>query len=173
MVPCGTKVVMFGSNQSLWCVGLSWLTFMTYLETIRAKVVMFGIKPKLTKCRFELTYFYDLPTSLMTIGAKVVMFGIKPKFMKCRFEVYLLTYLKTLRVTPTSRKEDTWQNSTRVFDLTHFSRSQRSRFIWVRLPIIPQLQFKLCQLNARPLGLLSFYTEKWSWLDNQRPPAWC
>jgi hypothetical protein len=44
---------------------------LTYFKTIRAKVVMFGIKPKLTKCRFELTYFYDLPTYLMTIRAKV------------------------------------------------------------------------------------------------------
>jgi hypothetical protein len=39
------------------------------------------------KCRFELTYFYDLLTYLMTITAEVVMFGIKPKLMKCRFEV--------------------------------------------------------------------------------------
>jgi hypothetical protein len=36
---------------------------MTYLKTIRAKVVMFGIKLKL-KCMFELTYFYDLLTYL-------------------------------------------------------------------------------------------------------------
>jgi hypothetical protein len=55
------------------------------LMTIRAKVVMFGIKSKLMKCRFELTYFYDLLTYLRTIRAKVVMFGIKPKLMKCRF----------------------------------------------------------------------------------------
>jgi hypothetical protein len=47
---------------------------MTYLETIRAKVVMFGMKPKLMKCRFELTYFYGLLTYLKTIRAKVVMF---------------------------------------------------------------------------------------------------
>jgi hypothetical protein len=61
---------------------------------------MFGNKPKLMKCRFELTYFYDLLTylnsKLKTIRAKVVMFGIKPKLMKCRFEVThlydLLTY---------------------------------------------------------------------------------
>jgi hypothetical protein len=58
---------------------------------------MFGIKPKLMKCRFELTYFYDLLLTLKTIRAKVVMFCIKPKLMKCRFEVThfydLLTYL--------------------------------------------------------------------------------
>jgi hypothetical protein len=38
------------------------------------------------------------------------MLGIKPKLMICRFEltyVYeLLTYVKTVRGTPTSRKED-------------------------------------------------------------------
>jgi hypothetical protein len=27
---------------------------------IRAKVVLFGVKPKLMKCRFQLTYFYDI-----------------------------------------------------------------------------------------------------------------
>jgi hypothetical protein len=58
---------------------------------------MFGIKPKLMKCKFELTYFYDLPTYLKTIRVKIVMFCIKPKLMKCRFEVThfydLLTYL--------------------------------------------------------------------------------
>jgi hypothetical protein len=110
------------------------------------------------KYTFELTYFYDLPTYLKTIGTKVVMFGIKLKLMKCMFELTyfyeLLTYLKTVRGMPTSRKEDTRQNNTRVFDLTYFSRSQRSKFIWVRLPIIPQLQFKLCPLTARALGLL-------------------
>jgi hypothetical protein len=72
---------------------------------------MFGIKPKLMNCRFELTYFYDLLTYLKTIRAKVVMFGIKPKLMKCRFEVThfydLLTNLKTVRGMPTSRTEDT------------------------------------------------------------------
>jgi hypothetical protein len=52
---------------------------LTYLKTIRAKVVMFCIKPKLMKWRFQLTYFYDLLTYLKTIRAKVVMFGIKPK----------------------------------------------------------------------------------------------
>jgi hypothetical protein len=61
---------------------------------------MFGIKPKLMKCRFELTYFYDRLTYLKTIRAKVVMFGIKPKLSKCRFEltyVYdLPNYLKTI-----------------------------------------------------------------------------
>jgi hypothetical protein len=71
---------------------------------------MFGIKPKLMKWTFELTYVYDLLTYLKTITAKVVMFGIKPKLMKCRFDVThfydLLTYLKTGRVMPTSRKED-------------------------------------------------------------------
>jgi hypothetical protein len=52
---------------------------LTYLKTIWAKVVMFGIKPKHMKCR----YFYDLLTYLKTIRlAKVVMFGIKPKLMK-------------------------------------------------------------------------------------------
>jgi hypothetical protein len=49
---------------------------LTYLKTIRAKVVMFGIKLKLMKWRFALTYFYDLLTYLKTIRAKVVMFGI-------------------------------------------------------------------------------------------------
>jgi hypothetical protein len=61
---------------------------------------MFGIKPKLMNCRFELTYFYDLPTNLKTVGAKVVMFGIKPKLMKSTFELTyfydILTYLKTI-----------------------------------------------------------------------------
>jgi hypothetical protein len=65
---------------------------------------MFGIKPMLMNCRFELTYFYDLLTYLTTIRAKVVMFGIKLKFMKCRFEgahfYDLLTYLKTVRGMP-------------------------------------------------------------------------
>jgi hypothetical protein len=42
---------------------------------------MFGIILKLMKCRFELTYFYDLLTYLKTIRAKVVMFGIKPKLI--------------------------------------------------------------------------------------------
>jgi hypothetical protein len=52
---------------------------------------MFGSKPKLMKCRFELTYFYDQLTYLKTIRAKIVMIGIKPKLMKCtcRFD---LTY---------------------------------------------------------------------------------
>jgi hypothetical protein len=54
---------------------------------------MFGIKPKLTKHRFELTYFYDLPTYLKIIRAKVVMFGIKLKLMKWTFE---LTYFYDL-----------------------------------------------------------------------------
>jgi hypothetical protein len=36
---------------------------------------MFGIKPKLMNCRFELTYIYGLLTYLETIRAKVVMFG--------------------------------------------------------------------------------------------------
>jgi hypothetical protein len=57
---------------------------------------MFGIKLKLMKCMFELTYFYDLLTYITTIRAKVVMFCIKLKRMKCRFEVIhfcdLLTY---------------------------------------------------------------------------------
>jgi ammonia channel protein AmtB len=66
---------------------------------------MFGIKPKLMKCRFELIYFYDLMTYFKTIRAKVVMFGIRPKLMKCRFE---LTYTKTLfRLSPSSNT--TWE----------------------------------------------------------------
>jgi hypothetical protein len=52
------------------------------------------------KCRFELTYFYDLLTYLNTIRDKVVMFGIKPKLMKCMFVLTylydLLTYLKII-----------------------------------------------------------------------------
>jgi hypothetical protein len=71
---------------------------------------MFGIKPKLMKLTFELTYFYNLLTYLKTISAKIVMFGIKPKLMKCKFEVThfydLLTYLKTVRGMPTAGKED-------------------------------------------------------------------
>jgi hypothetical protein len=43
---------------------------LTYLETIRAKVVMFGIKPKLMKCRFELTYIYDQPSYLKRYQAE-------------------------------------------------------------------------------------------------------
>jgi hypothetical protein len=36
---------------------------------------MFGIKPKLMKCRFELTYFYDLATDLLRdIRAKVATY---------------------------------------------------------------------------------------------------
>jgi hypothetical protein len=42
---------------------------------------MFVIKPKLMKCRFELTYFYDLLIYLKTIRAKEAMFGIKLKLM--------------------------------------------------------------------------------------------
>jgi hypothetical protein len=56
---------------------------------------------KLMKCRFALTYIYDLLTYLSAIRAKVVMFGIKPKLMKCRFVLTyfceLLTYLSTIR----------------------------------------------------------------------------
>jgi hypothetical protein len=67
----------------------------------RAKVVLFGIKLKLMKWTFVLTYFYDLLTYLKTVRAKVVMFGIKPKLMKWTFELTyfynLLTYLKTIR----------------------------------------------------------------------------
>jgi hypothetical protein len=51
---------------------------LTYLKTVRAKVVMFAFTPKLMKCRFEVTHFYDL-----------------------------LTYLESVRGMPTSRKEDT------------------------------------------------------------------
>jgi hypothetical protein len=40
---------------------------LTYLMTIRAMVVMFGIKPKLMKCRFVLTYCSELLTYLDTI----------------------------------------------------------------------------------------------------------
>jgi hypothetical protein len=54
---------------------------------------MFGIKPKLMKCRFALNYFYHPLTYLNTIRAKVVMFGIKPKLVKCSFE---LTYFYDL-----------------------------------------------------------------------------
>jgi hypothetical protein len=72
---------------------------------------MFGVKPKLTKSRFEVTYIYYLLTHLKTIRAKVVMLSIKLKLMKCTFEVThfydLLTYFKTVRGRPTSRKEDT------------------------------------------------------------------
>jgi hypothetical protein len=51
-----------------------WTDLMTYLNIISAKV--FGIKLKLMKCRFELTYLYDLLTYFKTIiRAKVVMFG--------------------------------------------------------------------------------------------------
>jgi hypothetical protein len=61
---------------------------------------MFGIKLKRMKCRVELTYFYDLRTT-MTIRAKVVMFVIKLKLMKCMFELtyfdLLIYYLKTIR----------------------------------------------------------------------------
>jgi hypothetical protein len=39
---------------------------------LRAKVVMFGIKLKLMKYMFKLTYFYDLLTYLRTIRAKVM-----------------------------------------------------------------------------------------------------
>jgi hypothetical protein len=73
-------------------------------------VVMFGIKLKLMKCIFELTYFYDLLTYLKTVRAKVVMFCFKPKLMKCRLEgthfYDPLIYLMTVRGMPTSRKED-------------------------------------------------------------------
>jgi hypothetical protein len=78
---------------------------MTYLKlkTIIAEVVMFGIKLKLMKCRFELTYFYDPVTYcydpvtyfydpvtyLMTIRAKVAMFVIKLKLMKCIYNTLL------------------------------------------------------------------------------------
>jgi hypothetical protein len=44
---------------------------LTYLKTIRAKVVMFGIKLKLMKCRFELTYFNDPLTYFKTIRANL------------------------------------------------------------------------------------------------------
>jgi hypothetical protein len=59
---------------------------------------MFGIKLKLKKCRFELTYFQGILTYLKTNRAKVVMVGIKLKLMKCRFELTYVydrvTYLK-------------------------------------------------------------------------------
>jgi hypothetical protein len=54
----------------------------TFRALIRAKVVMFSIKPKIMKCRFELTY-------LKTIKPQVVRFGIKLKVMKFSF---VLTY---------------------------------------------------------------------------------
>jgi hypothetical protein len=44
---------------------------------------MFGIKLKLMKSRFELTYFYDLLTYVKTISTKVAMLGIKLKLIKC------------------------------------------------------------------------------------------
>jgi hypothetical protein len=43
---------------------------------------MFGIKTKLMKCRFQLTYFFDILAYLKTIRAKVVMFGVNLKLMK-------------------------------------------------------------------------------------------
>jgi hypothetical protein len=49
--------------------------------------------PKLMKCRFELTYLYELLTYFKTIRAQVVMFGIKLKLTMCRFE---LTYIYDL-----------------------------------------------------------------------------
>jgi hypothetical protein len=39
---------------------------LTYLNTIRAKVVMIGVKQNLMKGRFELTYFHELMTCLMS-----------------------------------------------------------------------------------------------------------
>jgi hypothetical protein len=65
-----------------------------YLETIRAKVVMLGIKPKFMKCRFELTYDYDLLTYLETIRTKVVMLGIKPKLTKEKLKNYNCLQIK-------------------------------------------------------------------------------
>jgi hypothetical protein len=63
---------MFGIKPKLGkSVGFSWPTFMTYWP-IRAKVVMFGIKTKLMKCRFELTYLYDLLTYLNTLKSDVL-----------------------------------------------------------------------------------------------------
>jgi hypothetical protein len=43
------------------------------LKTIRAEVVGFGRKPKLMKCRFEVTHFYDLLTYLKTATNKLLM----------------------------------------------------------------------------------------------------
>jgi hypothetical protein len=53
------------------------------------------------KCRFELTYFYDILTYLKTIRAKVVMFGeIEEKAnTKCTQQIDLL------------KKEILWLNS--------------------------------------------------------------
>ena len=67
---------------------------LTYLDTIRAKIVMFGIKLMVIKSRFLLAYFYDLLTYIDTIRAKIVMFGIKLEVIKLRFQ---LTYLDTIR----------------------------------------------------------------------------
>jgi hypothetical protein len=74
------KVVLFGIKSKHMKCRFE----LTYLKTITAKVVMFGIKLKVMKCRFHVTYFYDILTYLMTIRDKLVMFGIKPKIMKCR-----------------------------------------------------------------------------------------
>jgi hypothetical protein len=70
---------------------------LTYLKTIRAKVVMFGIKPKLMKCRFEVTHFYDLLTYLgerqlleRRIHDKIMPgFFICPTFQGHRVQVHL------------------------------------------------------------------------------------
>jgi hypothetical protein len=98
---------MFGIKLKLmkWIFEMTYFyDLLTYLMTVRAKVVMFRIKPKLMKWTFELTY-------LKTIRAEVVMFGIKPKLMKCRFELThfydILTYfmyLKYVRGMPTTRR---------------------------------------------------------------------
>jgi hypothetical protein len=60
---------------------------------------MFGIKPKLSKCRFELTYFYDLPTYLKTIRAKVVHVWYQTEAYRFELTYFydLPTYLKSIR----------------------------------------------------------------------------
>jgi hypothetical protein len=67
---------------------------------------MFGIKPKLMKGRFELTY-------LKTIKPKVVMFGIKPKVKLTLCWPTFMTYTKTIRakVVMFGTKPNSWSVS--------------------------------------------------------------
>jgi hypothetical protein len=83
----------------------------------------------------------------------------------------LLTYLMTVRGTSTSRKEDTWQNNTRVFDLTYFSWSQRSKFIWVVTEVKvhlgqvannPQLPIQTMSAECQALGPLVWFPYPYS-----------
>jgi hypothetical protein len=87
---------------------------LTYSKTIRAKVVMLGIKPKLMNCRFELTYIYDLLTYLKTIKAKVAMLGIKLELMKCingQLEIYM-NNCKLVLGCPEDNQKFSWATST-------------------------------------------------------------